>query len=98
MGTWFQRALIAVGPLGFIAIEAGWIVTEVGRQPWIIYEVMRTEEALTDVPNLTVPLITFTILYIFLAVVVVWLLYRQMIVDPDYDPDEEQEEASHAVA
>lgn len=97
-GTWFQRALIATGPLGFIAIEAGWVVTEVGRQPWIIYEVMRTEEALTDVPNLTVPLITFTILYIFLAIVVVWLLYRQMIVDPDEDPDEEQPEASHAIA
>lgn len=97
-GKWFQRAVIASGPLGFIAIEAGWVVTEVGRQPWIIYEVMRTEEALTDVPNLVVPLITFTILYLFLAVVVVWLLYRQVIVEPDEEEPIDERGTERAIA
>jgi cytochrome d ubiquinol oxidase subunit I len=73
----FLRALIWAAPLGFIALEAGWVVTEVGRQPWIIQGVMRTAEAVTPMPGLIVPFITFTLLYILLAVVVVWLLLRQ---------------------
>jgi hypothetical protein len=59
-----------------IAIEAGWTVTEVGRQPRIIYGVMRTSEAVTPMPGLVVPFVTFTLLYVFLAAVVVWLLFR----------------------
>ena len=42
------RALICTAPLGFIAVEAGWVVTEVGRQPWIIYGIMRTSEAVNE--------------------------------------------------
>ena len=79
---WFLRALILAAPLGFIAIEAGWVVTEVGRQPWIIYGVMRTAEAVTPVPRLVIPFITFTLLYIFLAVITVWLLLRQVAASP----------------
>jgi len=79
---WFLRALILAAPLGFIAIEAGWVVTEVGRQPWIIYGVMRTAEAVTPVPRLIVPFITFTLLYIFLAAITVWLLLRQVAASP----------------
>ncbi len=79
---WFLRTLIAAAPLGFIAIETGWIVTEVGRQPWIIYGVMRTSEAVTPMPGLIVPFITFTVLYIFLALVTVWLLLRQVAASP----------------
>src|SRR5688572_24759359 len=45
---WFFRAVMAAGPLAFVAMIAGWITTEVGRQPWIVYEVMRTEEAVTQ--------------------------------------------------
>src|ERR687892_228654 len=44
---WFYRAVVAAGPLALVALIAGWIVTEVGRQPWIVYEFMRTEEAVT---------------------------------------------------
>lgn len=80
--NWFLRALIAAAPLGFIGIETGWIVTEVGRQPWIIYGVMRTSEAVTPMPGLIVPFITFTLLYIFLALVTVWLLLRQVAASP----------------
>ncbi|HEY0051705.1 MAG TPA: cytochrome ubiquinol oxidase subunit I, partial [Pyrinomonadaceae bacterium] len=79
---WFLRALILAAPLGFIAIETGWVVTEVGRQPWIIYGVMRTSEAVTPMPGLVVPFITFTILYIFLAVITAWLLLRQVVASP----------------
>ncbi len=70
----FLRALVMAAPLGFIAIEAGWVVTEVGRQPWIIYGVMRTGEAVTPMPGLVVPFVTFTILYVFLSIITAWLL------------------------
>jgi cytochrome d ubiquinol oxidase subunit I len=73
----FLRALIRASPLGLVAIEAGWIVTEVGRQPWIIQGVMRTAAAVTPMPGLIVPFLTFTLLYIFLALVVVFLWFRQ---------------------
>lgn len=89
---WFLRALIAAAPLGFIGIETGWIVTEVGRQPWIIYGVMRTSEAVTPMPGLIVPFITFTVLYIFLALVTVWLLLRQVAASPR-EPDPPAKEA-----
>jgi cytochrome bd ubiquinol oxidase subunit I len=79
---WFLRVLVAAAPLGFLAIETGWIVTEVGRQPWIIYGVMRTSEAVTPMPGLIVPFITFTVLYIFLALITVFLLLRQVAASP----------------
>jgi cytochrome d ubiquinol oxidase subunit I len=76
---WFLRALVAAGPLGFVAIETGWVVTELGRQPWIIYGVMRTAEAVTPMHGLVVPFVSFTVLYVFLAVIVVFLLGRQFL-------------------
>jgi cytochrome d ubiquinol oxidase subunit I len=68
--------------MGFIAIEAGWTVTEVGRQPWIIQGVFRTADAVTPMPGLIVPFLLFTLLYCFLGVIVAWLLYRQIIRSP----------------
>jgi cytochrome d ubiquinol oxidase subunit I len=79
---WLLKALVIAAPMGFIATEAGWVVTEVGRQPWIIRGVMRTADAVTPMPGLVVPFITFTVLYLFLATAVVWLLYRQIIRAP----------------
>jgi cytochrome d ubiquinol oxidase subunit I len=75
---WYLKLLVAGAPLGFIAIEAGWTVTEVGRQPWIIHGIMRTSEAVTPMPNLIVPFTTFTLLYLVLAVVV-WRLMRRHV-------------------
>ena len=66
--------LVIAAPLGFIAIETGWVVTEVGRQPWIIYGVMRTSEAVTPMPGLVVPFLLFTALYIALAAIVVVMM------------------------
>ena len=78
---WYLRFITLCTPLGFIAIEAGWTVTEVGRQPWIIYNYMRTAEAVTPMPNLVVPFIGFTVLYIFLSIIVVILLRRQIFLN-----------------
>jgi len=79
---WLLRALVITGPLGFVTIEAGWIVTEVGRQPWIIYGVMRTQDAVTPMTWIAVPFAAFTALYIFLAVIVFFLLRRQFLETP----------------
>ncbi|MEW6324305.1 MAG: cytochrome ubiquinol oxidase subunit I [Nitrospirota bacterium] len=75
-------AIVLASPLGFLAIEAGWTVTEVGRQPWIIQGVMRTAAAVTPMPGLIVPLITMTALYLFLSAVVLWLLFRHIAASP----------------
>jgi cytochrome d ubiquinol oxidase subunit I len=71
------RLLVFCAPLGFIALESGWTVTEVGRQPWIIYGIMKTRDAVTPMPGLIVPFIAIALLYLFLAVVVTWLMVRQ---------------------
>jgi cytochrome d ubiquinol oxidase subunit I len=68
------RALAIVTPFGFIATEAGWTVTEVGRQPWIVQGVMRTSHAVTPMPGLVVPMTIFALVYLLLGAVVVRLL------------------------
>jgi cytochrome d ubiquinol oxidase subunit I len=79
---WLLRALVLAAPMGFICTEAGWIVTEVGRQPWIIYGLMRTADAVTPMPGLVVPFAVFTALYCVLGVAVAWLLYQQVLRSP----------------
>ena len=68
------RALAIVTPFGFIATEAGWTVTEVGRQPWVVQGVLRTASAVTPMPGLIVPMLTFTVLYLGLGAIVVTLV------------------------
>jgi len=68
------RALVLVAPLGFLATEAGWVVTEVGRQPWVVQGFMRTAHAVTPMPGLVVPMLTFTLLYVGLGAIVVALV------------------------
>src|SRR5258705_6984376 len=80
---WLLRALVLAAPMGFICAEAGWIVTEVGRQPWIIHGIMRTAEAVTPIPGLVVPFLVFTGLYAGLGVVVAWLLHQQVLRSPE---------------
>lgn len=74
---WFLKILVFCTPLGFIAIEAGWMVTEVGRQPWIIYGVMKTKDAVTPVPGMQYHFYLFLTLYLFLSAVTIWLFKRQ---------------------
>jgi cytochrome d ubiquinol oxidase subunit I len=74
----FLLATALAAPLGFLAMEAGWIVTEVGRQPWIVYGILRTADAVTPMPGLAGPFVAFAAVYAFLAVVVVAVMWRQV--------------------
>ena len=89
---WLLKLFVAATPLGFIAVEAGWTVTEVGRQPWIIYNVMRTADAVTPMPGIGYSFYLFTAMYVSLGIIVTFMLYRQIkMVGKLYDlpPDAE---------
>ncbi|HSJ14528.1 MAG TPA: cytochrome ubiquinol oxidase subunit I [Longimicrobiales bacterium] len=81
------RAIVLASPLGYIALEAGWIVTEVGRQPWVIYGVMRTADGVTPVSDVPYTLFGFTVLYLALGTALAWLLLR--LTDQRYMPADE---------
>lgn len=75
----FLRATMWSTGLGFMAVEVGWTVTELGRQPWIIQGVMRTSDAVTPMPGILVPFALFTLIYIGLAAVVIALVRRTIV-------------------
>jgi len=79
---WFLRLFILAVPFGFVAVEAGWTVTEVGRQPWIIYGIMRTSEAVTPMPGIHYTFYLFTAIYFTLTIAVIFLLTRQIKMVP----------------
>jgi cytochrome bd ubiquinol oxidase subunit I len=94
LGTWWRRrrlprprlfylAVMAAGPLSLVALIAGWITTEVGRQPWVVYETMRTEQAVTDANGLEVGYAVLVTVYVALAAGVAWLLRRLARRSPD---------------
>ncbi len=89
-GKWLLRGLVLSGVLGVAALEAGWIVTEVGRQPFIIYNLMRTAEAVTPAPGIWVTFISFVALYVLLATTMVWLLLRLATGRPEEGSNEER--------
>jgi cytochrome d ubiquinol oxidase subunit I len=74
--SWFYAAVAACGPLSVVALLAGWIVTEVGRQPWTVYHVMRTSEAVTHANGIPVGYGTLAAAYVAVACGVVWILRR----------------------
>ena len=71
---WFLRATAVSGLAAIVALECGWIVTEVGRQPWIVYEVMRTEDAVTQADGVWVSLGVVLVLYTALGIATVMVL------------------------
>ena len=73
---WFYRGLVLAGPLALVALIAGWMVTEVGRQPWVVYRVMRTSEAVTGAGGIPVGYATLALVYAGLAVATGWILVR----------------------
>ena len=75
---WLLRLFAIITPLGFIAVEAGWTVTEVGRQPWILQGIMRTTDAVTPMPGIIYSFYLFTAVYVSLAFIVTFMLYRQI--------------------
>ena len=74
--SWFYRAVVAAGPVALVALIAGWITTEVGRQPWIAYQVMRTAQAVTGADGLAAGYVFLVCVYVALGAAVVWLLRR----------------------
>ena len=73
---WFWRAVVAAGPLSLVALIAGWVTTEVGRQPWVVYGLMRTEEAVTGAGGIPVGYATLTVVYVALIAGTIWILRR----------------------
>jgi cytochrome d ubiquinol oxidase subunit I len=75
-GLWFYRLLVLAGPASVVALICGWVTTEVGRQPWVVYGVMRTEQAVTAAHGIPVGYATMAAFYACLVVAVGWILRR----------------------
>jgi cytochrome d ubiquinol oxidase subunit I len=73
---WFYGAVIVAGPAALVAVVAGWITTEVGRQPWVVYGVMRTSQAITNAGGIPVGYATLAVVYLGVIVAVAWILNR----------------------
>jgi cytochrome d ubiquinol oxidase subunit I len=86
--TWFYRALVVAGPLAVVALISGWVVTEVGRQPWVVYRVMPTADAVTGAHGIPVGYAGLAISYVIVACALAWVLRRlaQAPLDLPTDP------------
>jgi cytochrome d ubiquinol oxidase subunit I len=73
---WFYRGLALAGPASVLALICGWVTTEVGRQPWVVYGVMRTSQAVTGAHGLPVGYATLAAVYLGVALAVAWILRR----------------------
>jgi len=73
---WFWRGVVAAGPLAIVALICGWITTEVGRQPWVVYGLMRTEDAVTGAGGIPVGYATLVVVYLALIAGTIWILRR----------------------
>lgn len=74
--AWFLRAVAVSGVAAATAMEAGWITTEVGRQPWIVYGIMRTADAVSPAPGLYAGFYAVAVIYLVLTALTVWVLRR----------------------
>jgi len=83
---WWLIVITFATPLGFLAVEAGWTVTETGRQPWIIYGIMRTKDAVSSMPGLRYSFFVITAVYLFLSVIIAWLMRRQISTIHEFYP------------
>ena len=89
--NWVYKLFVVATPFGYIALEAGWTVTEVGRQPWIIYGFMKTIDAVTPMPGIQYSFYIFTAIFFSLSIVLVFLMNRQIqSVARLYDPEDPQ--------
>ncbi len=73
---WFYRAVVLAGPAAVVALIAGWVTTEVGRQPWVVYGVMRTEQAVSGADGIVFGFGTLIAVYAVLVATVFWVLRR----------------------
>ena len=96
---WLARAAVASGPLGFVAVLCGWITTEVGRQPWTIYGVMRTSESASplNASEVGTTLLAFIIVYFVLFGAGVYYMLRLMKKPPSVDMDDDATDLKRAL-
>ncbi|HEY0959638.1 MAG TPA: cytochrome ubiquinol oxidase subunit I [Novosphingobium sp.] len=82
---WLQRAAIAMGPSGFVAVIAGWVTTEVGRQPWVVHGLLRTADAASPLaaPAVAASLTAFVVVYTAVFGAGVWYILHLMHSPPD---------------
>jgi cytochrome d ubiquinol oxidase subunit I len=73
---WFLRAVAVSGVAAIAAMEAGWITTEVGRQPWIVYDILRTSDAVSPAPGLFLGFYAVVVIYVLLTALTVYVLRR----------------------
>ena len=85
--AWFYRALVLAGPLSVVALIAGWVVTEVGRQPWVVYHVMPTDAAVTDAHGIPVGYAALAGAYLVVGCGLAWVLRRLARAPLDLAPD-----------
>jgi cytochrome d ubiquinol oxidase subunit I len=76
ISAWFYRAVTVAGPASVVALVSGWVTTEVGRQPWVVYGVMRTSRAVTGASGIPVGYGALVLVYVGVGVAVVWILRR----------------------
>jgi cytochrome d ubiquinol oxidase subunit I len=86
--AWFYRAVVLAGPLSVVALIAGWMTTEVGRQPWVVYGYMRTAQAVTGAHGIPVGYGMLAAVYLGLAAGMAWLLRRFSRVPLQLEPNE----------
>ncbi len=83
---WFHRFALVMGPSGFIALLAGWFTTEVGRQPWVVYGVMRTKDALSPVSaeQVGLTLIIFVLVYCIVFGIGIYYMLKLINKGPEF--------------
>jgi cytochrome d ubiquinol oxidase subunit I len=85
--AWFYRALVLAGPLSVVALIAGWVVTEVGRQPWVVYRVMPTVAAITGAHGIPVGYAALAFAYLVVGCGLAWVLRRIARAPLDLPPE-----------
>lgn len=82
--TWLHKAAVLMGPSGFVAVLAGWVTTEVGRQPWTVYGVLRTADSVSPIaaPAVATSLLVFIIVYFAVFGTGTWYLLKLMSKSP----------------
>ena len=90
---WFLRAMVWASPLGFIAVLAGWFVAEVGRQPWVVYGVLRTADAVSPVPGGSVlaSIMLFVVVYGIVFGAGVYYIAKLVQLGPEATPEVPEE-------
>jgi cytochrome bd ubiquinol oxidase subunit I len=100
-GPWFHRIAIAGIALPFLANSLGWIFTEMGRQPWTVFGLMRTAAAVSpgvDVTEVAITLVGFTLLYAVLAAIEVRLLLKFIRLGPEDETEKPSEDTTPALS